>query len=63
MRFLRDRHPNLVPFYERLYVGKYAPTGYQKRVSRMVAEHKERLCVRQARYIQPTRAAEQLALF
>lgn len=63
LRFLRDRHPNLVPFYERLYVGKYAPTGYQKRVSRMVAEHKERLCVRQARYIQPTRAAEQLALF
>lgn len=62
MRFLRDKHPDLVPLYERLYAGKYAPSGYQKTVSRIVADHKDRLRMRQQRCIQPAELAEQLTL-
>jgi DNA repair photolyase len=36
-QFLQRWHPHLVPDYERLYRGKYAPRSYQRRVQQVVA--------------------------
>lgn len=36
-QFLQRWHPHLVPEYERLYRGKYAPRAYQRRVQEVVA--------------------------
>lgn len=61
-RFLRDHYPDLVGLYERLYPRKYAPRDYQNAVSRILAECKARLHMRQPRYIEPPQPAEQIRL-
>jgi DNA repair photolyase len=40
--YLEHKHPDLVPEYERLYRGKYAPRAYQQRVRDVVAALKRR---------------------
>ena len=62
-QFLHDQYPELTPLYKRLYPKQYAPRGYQQAIQRIVAEVKERLGVRQARYVEPATPVEQLALF
>jgi DNA repair photolyase len=42
-RYLEHKHPSLVPEYERLYRGKYAPQAYQQRVQEVVAALKRRV--------------------
>jgi DNA repair photolyase len=42
-RYLEHKHPDLLPEYERLYRGKYAPRAYQQRVQEVVAALKRRL--------------------
>ncbi len=41
--YLEHKRPELVPAYERLYRGKYAPRSYQDRVKEVVAALKARL--------------------
>jgi DNA repair photolyase len=41
--YLEHKHPDLVPEYERLYHGKYAPRAYQQRVQEVVAALKRRV--------------------
>jgi DNA repair photolyase len=62
-RFLRDRYPGLVPLYRRLYPRKYAPRGYRAAIGKIVLEAKERLGIRQPRYVGSAPVARQLALF
>lgn len=40
--FLRERHPDLLPLYERLYPQTYAPRAYTEAVGRIVAAHRAR---------------------
>lgn len=40
--YLETRRPELLPQYERLYRGKYAPVYYREQVQRIVAEIKRR---------------------
>lgn len=40
--YLETRRPELLPQYERLYRGKYAPAQYREHVQRIVAEIKQR---------------------
>lgn len=40
--YLETRRPELLPEYERLYRGKYAPTAYREQVQRIVGEIKRR---------------------
>lgn len=61
--FLRDSYRHLVPLYKRLYPRQYAPRDYQQAIHRIVSEVKERLGVRQARYVEPSKVVEQLGLF
>jgi DNA repair photolyase len=63
MRFLRLRHPTLVPRYEQMYKGKYAPAGYRAGVSRMVNAARERIRIFEPRYLEPPPEPEQLRLF
>jgi len=62
MRYLRLRHPGLVPRYEEMYGGKYAPTAYRADIARIVAAHKARVRIAESRYLQPSREPEQLSL-
>jgi len=62
-QFLRDQYPDLVRLYRQLYPRQYAPREYQKAILRIVTEVKERLAVRQPRYVESPRPDEQLALF
>ncbi len=62
MRYLRQRHPNLVPRYVALYPGKYAPNAYRARIGRLVEEEKARAQISEPRYRRPPRAPEQLDL-
>lgn len=62
-QFLRDQYPDLMPLYKRLYPRKYAPGDYRRTVLRIVTEVKDRLGVRQPRYLEPPRPDEQLGLF
>ncbi len=41
-QYLEHRRPQLVPEYERLYRGKYAPSAYRRHVQEIVAELKSR---------------------
>ena len=41
-QYLVHRRPELVPKYERLYRGKYAPSAYRRHVQEVVAELKSR---------------------
>ena len=61
--FLSRQYPDLLPRYDRLYGGKYAPRGYRSAIERIVADAKDRLGIRQPRYAEPARAGRQLALF
>jgi DNA repair photolyase len=61
-KYLRQRRPHLVRRYEQMYRGKYAPGAYRRVVSRIVAEHKERARIVEARYLQPPKGPEQLSL-
>jgi DNA repair photolyase len=54
-QFLEHRRPELIPEYERLYRGKYAPSAYRRRVQEIVAALKSRHGFREAR---PGRRAE-----
>lgn len=60
--FLRERHPHLVPLYERLYPRTYAPRVYTDAVGRVVAAHRARFDVRGSRP-RGRLAPEQLELF
>jgi DNA repair photolyase len=40
--FLRERHPDLVPLYERLYPQTYAPRAYTEAVGRIVTAYRAR---------------------
>jgi DNA repair photolyase len=42
-QYLEHKHPNLLPEYERLYRGKYAPRAFQQRLQDVVASLKRRL--------------------
>ncbi len=69
-QYLEHRHPQLVPQYERLYRGKYAPSAYRRRVQDIVAELKSqhgmnrRVDTRRAPQDGgPPAASQQLSLF
>jgi hypothetical protein len=42
-QYLEHKRPDLVPEYEKLYHGRYAPRAYQQRVQDVVAALKRRL--------------------
>ncbi len=62
-QFLRDQYPDLLPLYKRLYPRQYAPREYQKAMQQIVNEVKDRLGVRQTRYVESPQPDEQLGLF
>jgi len=62
MRYLRQRHPDLVSRYTELYPGKYAPNAYRARVARLVEEEKARAEISEPRYRRPPKEPEQLDL-
>ncbi len=62
MRYLRQRHPDLVSRYAELYPGKYAPNAYRARVARLVEEEKARAEISEPRYRHPPKEPEQLDL-
>lgn len=62
MRYLRQRHPDLVWRYAELYPGKYAPNAYRARIARLVAEEKARAGIAEPRYRRPPKGPEQLDL-
>ncbi len=62
LRYLRVRHPRLMPRYEQMYRGKYAPNGYRADISRIVAAHKAGVRISAPRYLEPPREPEQLTL-
>jgi DNA repair photolyase len=62
LRYLRQRHPDLVPRYAELYPGKYAPNAYRARISRLVEEEKARAAISAPRYRRPPKEPEQLDL-
>jgi len=62
MEFLRESRPQLLPMYQRMYKGKYAPRDYRRAISRLVEHHKHRHQIAQPRYIGPPRAPEQTSL-
>ena len=62
MRYLRQRHPDLVSRYTELYPGKYAPNAYRARIARLVEEEKARTEISEPRYRRPPKEPEQLDL-
>ena len=62
-QFLRDRYPDLLRVYKTLYGKKYAPPGYRAAILRIVSEVKDRLGIREPRYVESSERDEQLALF
>jgi DNA repair photolyase len=62
LRYLAQYHPELISRYERMYTRKYAPGAYRTRISRIVAEHKARFRIDEARYLEPPQDPEQLLL-
>jgi len=60
--FLRERHPDLVPLYERLYPRTHAPRAYTAAVGRIVAAYRARSGLGPPRP-RGRAAPEQLALF
>jgi len=62
-QFLRDQYPDLLRVYKALYGKKYAPPDYRAAILRIVSEVKDRLGIREPRYVQSSQRDEQLALF
>jgi DNA repair photolyase len=64
-RFLRARHPGLVPRYERMYRGKYAPDVYRAEISEIVDASKHVHGIESRRYREPAAGEPpaQMALF
>jgi len=62
-QFLRDQYPDLVRVYKTLYGKKYAPPDYRAAILRIVSEVKDRLGIREPRYVESSQRDEQLALF
>ncbi len=62
LRYLREYHPGLVPRYEQMYTGKYAPGSYRAAIARTVDEQKARFRIVESRYLEPPRGPEQLLL-
>ncbi len=62
LRYLRAQHPRLVPRYEQMYRGKYAPNAYRTDIAGIVAAHKARVRIAEPRYLQPAPPPEQLSL-
>jgi len=62
LQYLREYHPGLVPRYEQMYTGKYAPGSYRTAIARTVEEQKARLRITESRHIEPPRDPEQLLL-
>jgi DNA repair photolyase len=61
-RFLGRQHCDLIPRYERMYGGKYAPTAYRAELSRTVEAEKTQAGIVAARYLPPAREPVQLEL-
>ncbi len=62
MQFLRRRHPHLIPRYEQMYRGKYAPSEYRAGVTGVVNAAKARIRIVEPRYLEPPPEPEQLSL-
>jgi DNA repair photolyase len=62
-QFLRDQYPDLLRVYKTLYRKKYAPPDYRAAILRIVSEVKDRLGIREPRYVQSSQRDEQLVLF
>lgn len=71
-QYLEQRRPKLIPEYERMYRGKYAPSAYRRRVQEIVTTLKARAGFRprgggsksESRALQyQSRAPEQISLF
>ena len=62
LRFLQAEYPELAPFHERLYSGKYAPREVNDRLQAQVAELKERYGLVDLHRPRPVNTAGQLEL-
>ncbi|MER3456271.1 MAG: radical SAM protein [candidate division GAL15 bacterium] len=61
--FLARCHPHLLPMYQKLYAGRYAPSSYRRRVALRVAECTRKVRFRLVSALQPPPPPHQLALF
>jgi hypothetical protein len=62
-RFLSARHPGLVPRYQRMYRGKYAPDAYRADMSDIVEASKKFHGIESRRHVAPPAEPAQLTLF
>ena len=62
-QFLGARHPALVPRYQRMYRGKYAPNAYRGEIGEIVDASKRQHGIQARRYPEPEPEPAQLPLF
>ena len=62
-QFLGSRHPTLVPRYQRMYRGKYAPNAYRDEIGEIVDGSKKQHGIQARRYPDPEPEPTQLRLF
>lgn len=62
-QFLGTRHPALVPRYQRMYRGKYAPNAYRNEIGEIVEASKKQHDIQTTRDPEPEPKAAQLTLF
>ncbi|HKX18543.1 MAG TPA: radical SAM protein [bacterium] len=62
-QFLRARHPTLLPRYQRMYRGKYAPNPYRNDIGELVNTSKKQHGIQAKRYTEPEPEPAQLPLF
>lgn len=60
--YLQAHHPELLPAYQALYPGRYAPASYRRQVAARVAECRRKVPLRPPPALQPPPRPEQLAL-
>jgi len=62
-KFLKERHPALVPRYLRMYGGKYAPDAYRANIGETVEASKKQHGIQARRHLAPRPEPAQLPLF
>lgn len=62
LNYLREKRPDLLPMYQRMYTGKYAPRGYRTMISRLMERHKVSHHIDRPRYTEPAQEPKQMVL-
>jgi DNA repair photolyase len=62
LNYLREKRPDLLPLYQRMYARKYAPLGYRTAISRVVERLRATHHVAQPRYVEPAHEPRQMLL-